>query len=278
MTSNDYRRLTPEEIRQDTLARIEKLRPLDDTLIRQLLRDDIELTQLILRIITNIDDLTVTSYETQFDMHRLVGARSLCLDAKATDSQGRIYNLEVEKHDERATPKRARYHSSAMDVEYLGAGEKFETLPIKYVIFMTENDVFQANEPIYIIERQNKTIDQPFGDGEHIIFVNCAYESDSYDTDLLKLIHDFRCNKADDMLIGRLADKTKQCKEINKGADSMCKIIEEGERKAAMRNSGEIAMNMLADGELSHEKISKLTGVPLEVVEEFAKEMKSVSK
>ena len=58
----------------------------------------------------------------------------------------------------------------------------------------------------------------------------------------------------------------------------MSKIIEEGERKAAMRNSGEIAMNMLADGELSHEKISKLTGVPLEVVEEFAKEMKSVSK
>ena len=218
---------------------------MDDTLIKQLLRDDKELTQLILRIITNIDDLTVTSYETQFDMHRLVGAR---------------------------------YHSSAMDVEYLGAGEKFEALPIKYVIFMTENDVFQASEPIYIIERQNKTIDQPFGDGEHIIFVNCAYESDSYDTDLLKLIHDFRCNKADDMLIGRLADKTRQCKETKEGADSMCKIMEELKIDTERRNSGEIAMNMLAKGTYSHEEISEVTGVPLEVVEEFAKEMKSVSE
>ena len=46
----------------------------------------------------------------------------------------------------------------------------------------------------------------------------------------------------------------------------MSKIIEEGERKAARRAAGEIAMNLLKNGRLSHKQISEVTDVPIEVV------------
>ena len=142
---------------------------------------------------------------------------------------------------------------------------------------MTENDVFKKNRAIYSFERKDSLTGEPFGDDEHIIFVNCAYESDNYDTDLLKLIHDFRCTKADDMLIDKLADRTRQCKETDEGVDSMCKVVEEAERKAELRKAGAIAMNLLSLGTLSKEDISKSTGVPLEIIEELAKEIKPVS-
>lgn len=42
-------------------------------------------------------DLVITDCETQRDMKRLAGARSICLDAYGTDSDGKKYDLEIQK-------------------------------------------------------------------------------------------------------------------------------------------------------------------------------------
>ena len=83
----------------------------------------------------------------------MTGARSICLDAAATDAEGVEYDIEVQRASDGARPKRARYHSSVMDVENLDAGQEFEELQTTYVIFITEKDVFEKGEPYYIIER-----------------------------------------------------------------------------------------------------------------------------
>lgn len=44
----------------------------------------------------------VTDCRTQKDMKRLVGARSICLDAYETDSLGQKYDLEIQWADGRA--------------------------------------------------------------------------------------------------------------------------------------------------------------------------------
>ena len=72
--------------RQEDLARLRGLRPIDDDFMRCIFHDNIPLAQFVLRILTRIDDLVVTKLETQKDLKRLVGARSLCLDCYATDS------------------------------------------------------------------------------------------------------------------------------------------------------------------------------------------------
>ena len=51
----------------------------------------------------------------------------------------------------------------------------------------------------------------------------------------------------------------------------VCKAIEDMRNDAIMEEKIEIAMNMLADGTVSHEKIAKFTKLPLEKIEELAK-------
>ena len=63
--------------REEDLQRLRGLRPIDDDFMRCLFRENIPLTQHVLSILTGKDDLIITSVETQADMKRLVGARSV---------------------------------------------------------------------------------------------------------------------------------------------------------------------------------------------------------
>ena len=75
--------------RQKDIERLERLRPIDDDFMRVIYRDDIPLTEDTLRIVTGIEGLKVVHTETQKDLKRLVGARSVELDVMAVDSSGR---------------------------------------------------------------------------------------------------------------------------------------------------------------------------------------------
>ncbi len=108
--------------------------------MRCLFKDNIPLAEFVLRIITDKPDLNITDCETQKDIKRLAGARSICLDAYGTDSVGKKYDLEVQRQDKGADPHRARYHSSVMDIENLHSGQEFKELPDTYTIFIIEKD------------------------------------------------------------------------------------------------------------------------------------------
>ena len=88
---------TKEQKRQEDLQRLRGLRPIDDDFMRCLFKDNIPLAELVLRIITGKQDLTITDCQTQKDMKRLAGARSICLDAYGTDSTGKKYDLEIQR-------------------------------------------------------------------------------------------------------------------------------------------------------------------------------------
>ena len=65
-------------------------------------KDNIPLAELVLRIITGKKDLIITDCETQKDMKRLGGARSVCLDAYGTDPDMKKYDLETQRADKGA--------------------------------------------------------------------------------------------------------------------------------------------------------------------------------
>ncbi|MBR1886275.1 MAG: PD-(D/E)XK nuclease family transposase [Schwartzia sp.] len=95
---------------------------------------DLECTELVLRIVMERPDLVVQSVKVQSPYKNLQG-RSLTLDIDATDSKGRRFDIEVQRADSGATPRRARYHASVMDANTLQVQEDFEILPELYVIF-----------------------------------------------------------------------------------------------------------------------------------------------
>lgn len=265
--------LTPEEERQRNLELLANYRPLDDDFMRELFRNNLELAQFVLRIIIDKPDLKLTKEETQYDLQHLFGERSICLDVFGVDSEGQQYDFEVQRQDKGATPQRARYHSSAMNVDNLKAKKQFSDLPNTYVIFITENDFFGKGKAVYPIERMNLATGEPFHDGEHILYINGAYENKEDTSDLAKLIHDFRCSKAEDMLLPPLADRTRYFKETPEGVDYMCKAMEDRITDEKIM----IAYNLLLLGTVSKEDIAKVTKLPIETINELEEEMKSVS-
>ena len=262
--------LTPEERHKKDLERLAKLRPIDDTLMRELFRNNMPLAQRVLRIITNIDDLTLVEEETQYDMERLLGARSVCLDVMAVDSEGRRYDLEVQRSDKGAAPKRARYHSAGMDVDVLNIGDDFDKLPITYVILFTENDVRGKGRPIHFFTRMDMESKEPFGDDEYIIYVNGAYQNKKDNSELAKLIHDFKCSNADEMYIKELAETTRYYKENTKGVSEMCKVMEEMKEETLFMGNCRTAVRMLKRGKYSFTEIAEDTELSIATVKKLA--------
>lgn len=136
----------------DFLNRIERFRLFDDTFM-SVVFDDKKCAEFLIRQILDDSSLNVVSVTSQKEMKNLNG-RSIRLDIHAIDSNGKAYDIEVEHSDSRATPKRARYNASIMDSYITELGDDYENLPESYVIFVTENDVWKGNLPVYTANRK----------------------------------------------------------------------------------------------------------------------------
>ena len=221
-----------EKEHQEDLRRIKEFRLMDDDFMNACFKNNIEGTQLLIRIILGRDDITVTSVTTQSVMKNLQG-RDIWLDIDAKDADGRAFDIEIQRTDKGADRKRARYHSSIMDAHLLQPGEDFCKLPETYVIFITENDVLGSGEPLYSIDRQIINTGEPFGDETHILYVNG--ENRDATTELGKLMHDFFCTNPDEMHYEELANKARYYKEDEKGVSMMCKAMEDMRNEVAER-------------------------------------------
>ena len=215
---------------EQDLQRIRGFRLIDDDFMNACFDGNIEGTELLLRIILDDPDLTVSRVETQRLIKNLAG-RDIWLDIDAVSS-GREYDVEIQRADKGAEPERARVHASLMDSHALKPGDEFNQVPDSYVIFITENDVLGGGLPIYHVGRTIDELDHKiFGDRGHIIYVNGADQNAS--TELGKLMHDFFCTKADDMNYKVLAEKVRYFKENEEGVRHMCKVLEDMREETA---------------------------------------------
>ena len=212
------------------LERIRRLRLIDDDFMSVCFDNYNEGAELLLKIILGRDDLRVTQVRSQRVLKNLNG-KDICLDILAVDSGNNYYNFEIQRSDEGADRRRARYHSSMLDSHMLESGCKVTDLRENYVIFITEHDVLGGSIPLYRIERKIIDTDELFNDGEHIIYVNGSDKNCS--TELGQLMHDFYCEDSKDMIHKELADRVKYYKEDEGGVGEMCKILED------MRNEAE---------------------------------------
>ena len=195
------------------------------------------------------------------------------MDIEATDSEQKRYDIEIQRLDSGAKPKRARYHSSLLDANVLLAGDDTEELPETYVIFITENDVMGRDKPIYHINRFVEETGEKFGDSSHILYVNGAYRDES---PLGLLMKDFSCMNASDMYYKKLADRVRYFKEDEEGVNTMSGIVEELMEEFIDDEKKESALRMLEDGKLSNQEIAKYLRLDIEVVEELEKKQKAV--
>ncbi|MDY6304707.1 MAG: PD-(D/E)XK nuclease family transposase [Oribacterium sp.] len=221
---NNYSEKEKQIQHERDLQRLQEFRLMDDTFMRAVLKDNLKAAQYILRVVTGLSDLVLTYEKTQEDMKRVTGARSVCLDVYGSDSKNRKYDLEIQKENSGALPKRARYHSSVLDIENLDINQDFEELPETYTIFITEHDIFGEGEPYYIYDWANRMNGKLLGDGAHILYVNGDYHGHD---DIGRLMHDLKCKNPADIYNKELAERVRYYKESQKGREEMCQIMED---------------------------------------------------
>ena len=256
-------------MKPEYLAEIERFRLMDDDFMSKCLENAPECIELILQIILGKKDLKVIKSQTEYPIKSLQG-RGVRFDVFARDSKGREYDIEIQRADKGAEPKRARYNSALMDANALTSGEDFGKLRDTYVIFITENDVMGDGQELYSYLRMEEHSGKRLRDGTNIIYVNGATRSKS---EIGKLVHDLLCRDAAEMHFDVLKKRVSQFKDSEEGRHYMCKAMEkikaEGKRETMLAT----AKRMLKDGILALKDIARYSGLSLAQVKKLQASM-----
>lgn len=264
-------------VSEEHMEIIRQFRLIDDTFMTKVFEEP-ECAEVLLRIILNRDDLKVIRTVTQLELKNLQG-RSSRLDIYAMDGEGKHYDIEVQRDNGGAKPKRARYNSSLLDSNSLKTGQDEEELPENIVIFITEHDVLKGKKPIYTINRKIEELDNAdFGDESHIIYVNAEIRDE---TRLGQLMQDFFCADPHKMNNKVLSDRSSYFKETEEGVKTMCKLMEDYGEKIRVRSRAEgraegraerakqIALKMWNGGMRDLQQIANFTELSLDEVKEL---------
>lgn len=265
-------------MKPEYLAEIERMRLMDDDFMSKCLENAPECIELMLRIIIGKKDLKVVKSQTEYPIKSLQG-RGVRFDVFARDSEGKEYDIEIQRADKGAEPRRARYNSALMDANALKSGDDFGKLRDTYVIFITENDVMGGGCEVYEIDRVVRQMNgKKFGDGTHIIYVNGATRSA---TEIGKLVHDLLCRDAAKMYFDVLRKQVSQFKNSEEGRRTMCEAVEriaerraaEGKAEGKRENMLATAKRMLKDGILALKDIARYSGLSLAQVKKLQASM-----
>ena len=222
-----------EEIRQI----IQNLCMMNNRFLNKMLDENIEAAEIFLRVIMKDDTIKVVDVGIQRFIQNLYG-HSAQLDILAQDGLGRYFNVEVQRSDEGAPVRRARYYSSVLDTHFLKPGVDYKELPDSYVIFITENDVLNKNLPLYNIRRIIEEDGTAFGDGSHIIYVNSKIQDD---TALGRLMQDMYCTDPEKLNYKEFAGRMKALKYNKEDEEKMTDLIEEYAQKFAKQVAEQVA-------------------------------------
>ena len=216
---------------QEVEAIIDDMCLMDDDLMSRVFDENIEATQILIKTILQ-EEVDVVESKGQWDIKNpLADGRGIRLDVFARDSKGNYFDCEVQRKDDGADPRRARFNSSMLDTRMLKKNQSMKELKDSYVIFITENDYFKKNESVYRIDRTMET-GEMYGDGSHIIYVNGQYKGDD---DIGRLIADMNNRTTEGFYYKELEDGVRHFKIDKKGRKTMSGAVE----KYADKNKAE---------------------------------------
>lgn len=254
-----------EKRSEQQLEMLRQMRLFDDTFFTAVFKSNNKCVQLMLRVILGRNDIVVDRVTTQESMTNLHG-RSVRLDVFAHDKAGRLYDIEIQRSNDGASVKRARYNRAMMDANVSYPGEKFENLPETYVIFITENDYMKRGKPMYEVVSYIKETGEIFDDGTHIIYVNGKYKGND---PIGFLINDLWCVDPANMHNTILAEAVRYFKYTEEGIEKVCDVMDEyqarihaEERMEAVTVFANQVKNLIAKSHVTEKDAFKILCIP----------------
>ena len=238
--SDIYARETDSRIRhrEFLLQGVEDLTLLDDTFMRIAL-NDIEACQHVIRILMDDPSIEIVEVRSQYRISKLV-SKDAVLDILAEDTQGRVYDLEIQRKTTLDHARRTRRYNAMVDAEYLEKGKEYSEMPEVYVIYISETDIWKTWMTESPVEKYLKGQLTEYNDGQHTIYINAAINDGSPKAALMQY---FKTCDPDDMSQGALSRRVHYLKREEGGIEEMCEYSErifnggrEEERRAMIRS------------------------------------------
>ena len=212
------------------------------------------------------------------------------LDVYVKDNN-KVFDIELQNSTDLNLGLRTRYYQSMLDTDNLLKGQHYTELPDSYIVFICKNDPFEKELPIYTfqtvcIENPNLTIKD---NAIKKIFNAKAYNKEE-DVAIKSFLQYINNNKTVDDFTQRLdsfVEKIKQ-EEVNRKEYQSMNIhdqdtflrgknegfeagMQQGMQQGIQQKAIETAKNML-EMKLTLKQIFQATGLPLETIENLAKE------
>jgi predicted transposase/invertase (TIGR01784 family) len=231
-------------------------------------------------------EITVLETKTQYSIRNLQ-SHSVQLDALIEDTDGKLYNVEIQVSDRDSHPRRVRYYQSAIDWSVLEKGAKYEDLPDLYLIFISAFDIIGLGKAKYQIDRVVRGTDVTLDNGVHEVYFNTKANDGTFISQLLEY---FNNSDADNPKFGALSEKVHFQKRTKKGVNRMCQSVHvygdereeigidkgiaigmtkgraEGRAEGKLEGKIDTVKNLLDDG-ITLEKALKLTNLDRETYE-----------
>lgn len=255
------------EYSADIQEKAKNLRVIDDELFR-LVAGKQDVCQEILRTLLDDPDLTVVNVIPQYTIVSFT--REITLDALCRGSDGRYFNVEMQKGDQNDDIRRTRFHASAITAAKTPKGSEFRDVPDVTVLYITEYDVLSNHQTLTISKRCSLEHGayKPVDDGEVIVYANTAVKDDTPHTELLQLL--LRKDSFKNTRFKALSDAVKYYKDTKEGREIVCKSIEEYGNSREEKGRLSMLAELVKEGLLSLTKAAQKASMS---PEEFKKKM-----
>ena len=160
----------------------------------------------------SIGPITDITYQKTFDQ---VGyAKGIRLDVWVTDSNGTVYDVEMQSANKQDLAKRLRYYQSVIDVSSLEKGGHYTDLPDSFILFFCSFDYLNSGLPVYTFKTtcsEDKTIILP--DGITKVLINSTAANKAVEPELQNFLGYMNGTMSDSPLVRKIDGYIKELKE-----------------------------------------------------------------
>ena len=255
--------------------RFDDLTITDDYMFCAVMQDkSICTTVLNMVLADSIGPISDITYQKIFDQAGY--AKGIRLDVWVTDSNGSVYDVEMQTINQQDLAKRLRYYQSVIDVSSLEKGSYYTDLPDSFILFFCPFDYLDSGLPVYTFKTicsEDKTIVLPDGVTKVIINSAAAYkETDPEFKAFLEYMNGIMCDRPFIRKIDRYIKELKENEErrqeymllnlveMDARKDGIQQGLQQGKSLGLIEGKIETARNLLSMG-LSIDDIIKATGL-----------------
>lgn len=181
-----------------------KLKFHDDPMFKRVMEDE-RICRGVLERILSMPVEEVSYHNTEQEMRMGPNGKTIRMDSYLVESNGRIFDVEMQVGHNAVLPLRFRGYQSVLDGGFLRKGEGYDYLHESYIIFICMEDPFEAGLPVYSLERfcrEDPNLD--FDCRSHWIALNASawweLDSDNKLAMLLKYLYTGEVSKGDSLI------------------------------------------------------------------------------